>query len=176
MGGHEEVAPAAEAAAGEVEVQVLAGGGDGEFVHCGGEVRGELVGEGGEGGCGGFGFGEEAFQGCGAVGEGGDAGGVDGDGVVEGAEPGELDAAAAEVHGDAADVGEGARDAKGADAAFFFLGQHFDGPAGVGFDGLAIGGTIEGCAGGFGGNDADVGWGDGEVGADGFEVEEGGDD
>lgn len=88
MGGHEEVAPAAEAAAGEVEVQVAARGGDAEFGDCGGEVRGELVGEGGEGGGGGFGFGEEAFQGCGAVGEGGDAGGIDGDGAIEVAEPG----------------------------------------------------------------------------------------
>lgn len=176
MGGHEEVAPAAEAAAGEVEVQVVGGGGDGEFDDCGGEVRGELVGEGGEGRGGGFGFGEEAFQGCGAVGEGGDAGGVDDDVAVEGAEPGKLDAAAAEVHGDAGDVGEGACDAECADAAFFFLGEHFDGPAGVGFDGLAVEGTVEGCAGGFGGDDADVGGGDGEVGADGFEVEEGGDD
>lgn len=139
MRGHEEVAPAAEAAAGEVEVQILGGRWDGEFYDCDPEVGGELGGESGNGGgAGDFGFGEEAFHGCGAVGKASYLRRVDGDGVVFGAEPGELDTAAAEVHGYAFDVGEAACDAKGANSAFFFFGEHFDFPACKRFDGLAV--------------------------------------
>ena len=95
--------------------------------------------EGGDsGGASSFGFGEEAFHGCGAVGKTGYLRRVNVDGVVLGTQPGKLDAAAAEVHGYAFNVGEAAGDAEGADSAFFFFGEHFNFPACSRFDSPAV--------------------------------------
>lgn len=177
----EEEAEAAEAPAAEVEgvaafvVGVVCEfGGDGEGGEGVTEALFDFRAEGGNGVFVDGGF--DAFgEGRGAVGHGDGGGGHAGDAVF-GDHPGELGAAAAEVHDEAVDLGEGGGDAFGADTAFVGFGEELDGPAGRGVDSVAEFLGVLGFAGGFGCDDADVAGGDAVVCADDGETAHGDED